>query len=30
MANAYTDSNGVFKNLLGQTDAQGMRPANPS
>lgn len=24
MANAYTDSNGVFKNLLGQTDAQAL------
>ena len=27
MANAYTDSNGVFKNLLGQTDAQALHVA---
>ena len=27
MANAYTDSNGVFKNLLGQTDAQALQVA---
>ena len=25
--NAYTDSNGVFKNLLGQTDAQALQVA---
>lgn len=27
MANAYIDSNGVFKNLLGQTDAQALQVA---
>ena len=27
MANAYTDSNGVFKNLLGQTDAHALQVA---
>ncbi|BEU98781.1 Fic family protein (plasmid) [Acidovorax sp. DW039] len=27
MANAYTDSNGVFKNLLGQTEAQALQVA---